>query len=663
MTRQPEAAPTLELEAIEDEAAWARATIAELSATPSNRRPPDGTILLWIAREVLRVEVALIARAGAPEAVDRLADARSHLAKVHWIDERDQDCMAPVAAGLERWAARAPGECDDALAFAATSSWWRLRFVAASTLRLDHSPSRALVERLARDGEDMIKRIAIERLRSVRELPYWKVAFSADPAANKHARALSSLAKPIAAVCRAYTPDEGFATHVERKARFEKAVRAYAAALDAMPDALLFDHASTVIDAGGALDARRFALLRALGARDGSLPLLHRALGLEGPSTTDTSQQESYFSRFAERSKRDRASALIAHLRWLHALAEDPAERRDTLLAHSVAWSKLWPDRAPKRAMFAAIVELASEHESDAVRSALESFGAKNIPRDMVASLLEPWSRGERSNFDRTYERSKLADALVPSERRRWVDAILRERRSVKAMSWALRQRTGELYSPKEHGPRPALVAKLCDDPTLRAAVLSDPTLVARCIEPLRAALNRGELTDRRALGRVVDVLRDLAEEVQWADALYAKYRGVAPRRMGASRHRQDAARFCADPSSLAPLSDREESLVRASRRRAFRAKDSAADRFDVELFSTAPWDADDVEDFVMLCEQMLDGDGGCDEEALACMIDHQWRPELRSSAERVLEALVHAEGSSDGEWISVLRERLGERG
>lgn len=651
----------LTLEAIEDEARWAREYLAAHKRQPRAHRDrtAEDELLLWIVREVLRIELLLLARSGDPSLVDRLADTRAQLSTVTGLGDSDDAPMSLVAKAMNLWNERAPGDCDDVLAYCAKSPWWQLRWTAARSLRLDHEPSLSLLEALARDGDQYIKRVAAERLTTRRELPYWSVAFSADPLANLAPAVAKKLQKPIASVCAAFAVMERDHDDARREARRKRVVKRYVTALEALPDALLFDHAKVVLAASGTLGVRGSALLRALGARDGSLPFLHRALSRDDSGDIGDAAQKCFFERHTERSRRDRASAVLQHIRWFHEQESDDSGLSVSLLSHFLPWSELWPERASLRPVFELVIELASKRQSTVATDVLASIKTRRMPSDLREQLVASWARGERATVEETIERESLASEMTPRARRAWVETILRERRSTNAMRWALLQRTGSLFDARRDTSRPALAMAIIDDPGLRAAVLQDRTLTARCIEPLRARFNEGAITRRAELRKFVGTLRDLTGEPDWVELWYFERKRQPRAERRKSDHREDAERFCASAQSLEPISGSEQQLLRVLRRAALQEKGSEATRFDLDLFSTDAWNDADREDFQHACEQLLEDCDGYDAQHLACAIHHQWCPALRPQAEAVIEALERSNEFGADEWVERLREDL----
>lgn len=651
----------LTLESIEDELQWARAFMkAQRDARIGyDELTPEQRAIHWIIRELLRIEVLLIARSGDPALVDRLAETREQLRKLEGYNDHDDGVMDGVAQVIQRWAERAPGDCDAVLAFASRSSWWTLRWAAAQALRVDHPPSLALLQQLARDADDSIKRAAAERLAARQELPLWSVAFSSDPLPRVPERKRKALSKAIAAVCDAFRAPDGWELTEQRDKRRAAGQKRYKSALEALPDELLLDHAQLVLSATGQLDGRHQLVLGAIGARDKSLPLLHLALDREDARYRVEALQSLYFARHEERSRKDRADATLAHLRWLTKKAAANDGWRWALPARQLQWTALWPARTAMRPLYEQIVASCAADDANVVHVVIEQVGFAKMPADLRDQLLDDWESGAHTHEELGFDPELLADTVPPKQRWARAQSILRGRRSTEAMQWALRAWSGPLYDAKRDGERAALVARWCEDPGLRAAILADPMLSLRCVEPLRALFGRGAITRRAELGAVVSAIGAVSLQMEWRDYWWELSHGGRPRTAVRSAPRNDALPYCADRAALEPLSDDEWSRVRTLRHHALRERGSALTRDDRDLFPTSAWTAEDIEDFREYAEQAIAESEGYDLAFLCTMVLTQWTDALRPQAERLLAALDESMLEDIERWQKLLKDAL----
>jgi hypothetical protein len=659
--KRPAAQRPLSLDAIEDELAWAHGYIAEsVRRRGRSERSPLQDLELWTARELLRIELTLLALSADPTMAERLAQTRATLALIRGFGDTDDDAMSLPNESAQLWSQRAPGATDDVLARCAASEWTALRRTAAKHLRVDHPPSAAALDALTRDANDWVKTTAVERLGALRELPWWKLAFSRDPLDGLSERARRALAEPLAAVRAMYDAPPEYEPEAVKQERVAKLSAPYAAALDALSDALLIDHANVVLNARGPLSGRAHALVQALGSREKSLDALLSLLDRAEHPSQHAPLFTRYFSRFAERSTRDRAATLLQLTRWLHDRDRDQRDSLALQLSHSLPWKSLWPAGLPQRPWFELLVELAAQHVSAVVGEVLRALGLDAMPASTRLELLERWARGERSPLFKTIRADAFADALAPRARWTLAQTVLRERRSSEAMAWAMTQWTGPLYDAKRDGALPALAERLCADVELRATVLRSHALTTRCLEPLRALFNDGAIAQRRELGRfVISLSAASPDPMDWSTRWY--FRGDPDNaRLPDDGERTAALSFARDARSLDPLSAPEWERVRALRSVCFRRDPLVFVAADAEMFPLEDWEARDCEDFAVLCEQVIAVGEDMDVELLACMAVHQWQPALHASARALVTALDETMGSDlTTHWRNALRAKL----
>lgn len=661
MKRNPTPKP-LSLDELEDQLQWAHAHIAEVVRTRrQGARDPLSALELWAARELVRVELSLLAQAGDPAMVDRLARARATLTLIRGMGDSDRSAISLVTDALTLWSERAPGATDDVLARCAESSWEVLRWTAAGHLRVDDPRSAALLDALTRDASDSVKRLAIERLGARREVPWWKVAFTRDPLDGLSERKRRALAKPLALVREAYEAPPRFETDEEEQRRVKRATKRYRPALAALPDSVVSNHATAVLGTPGALHEQAPTLIEALGAREKSLDVLLALLERREHAAQPRALFERYFARFGERSKRDRVATLLQLTRWMHGRDRAQPDAAINVASHFMKWKKLWPSGASTRPWFELLLELGEQHTSGVLTDVRDALTTDAMPEAMRVALIERWSRGEKTKLFETISVEELAGKLGPRARWKLAQTILRERRSSAAMTWAMEQWLGPLYNAKRDGPRWALTERLCADVELRATVLTSHRLCVDCFEPLRALFNEGAIAGRDALGRFASTAISVSPDgTDWVTRWYFREeRGMEPRSK-VDPARASARKFARDERSLDALSAAEWERLRGLRRAALRREPLENARLDVDMFPLEDWDARDCEDFEALCEQVIEGGDAHELDVLACMAVHRWQPALHASGRALLAGIDEVDDLFDPiYWAKDLRKRV----
>ncbi len=649
-TRRRPFAPTLA--SLAPALAWAHAFEAAYRAHPRRLSAYEGArrAEFWLAQELLRLELAAIAAEAPGDGGDLLARTLEALESLGQAEYDFRNDGSHLGEALSLWCDRAPGACAEVVSRLAEHPWGNVRYYVARSASPDTPAGVSALTRLCRDGDSVVKKTALERLRASRDVSFWQTAFSADPFAGLHPRAQKRLQKPVAVVCEAFTPGEAGRRGDDPR---PGATERYAEALAALPDRLVIDHARTVLPGSGYRSPFAAVTLQALGARPDSMDTVLAMVPRWEHELSHRPGIALYFQAVATTSPSNRVRCVLRLTRWAHD-AEQDADSALSMwsLLNEASLKSLWPPKRSPRPWITLLLELGEHAPSTAVQEGFSAIGASRIPPDLRAKLLEHWVAQVDEGDDGPltgYDPTALAASLPPRSRRALVEEILRVRRSAEAMGWALEQITGPLHVARRDGSLEALRARLYADPGLRAVVLSSRRLARSFFDRVREDLGARRITRASELTNALDVASVLAGNGHWFE-MYLSEAKTRARSRGAE-----------DPT-VAPLTEDEWEVVRDLRPAAL-AEGTEPPRWLLELFPKESWNERDRADFMDLAARSVEGFAEDDEDddldLVAYALDRQWHPSFVPAAGSLAEALVGHSGLRSAEMRQRLLARL----
>jgi len=637
--------------------AWAYAYVAAYEADPErySRYQIPRRAEYWLAQELLRMEVALLGAETPDDGGDRLLRALKALETLGPAEGDFRRDSAHLGDAAQHWIARAPAACDDLVTHLATHTHGNVRYAIARAAPTDRPAGLAALTNLARDGSDTVKKVALERLRSTRDVSFWQSAFSTDPFAQQSPGALTRLRDPVKVICDSFAPR---ATRPSKQA-LQKHGEHYTSALAALPDRLLLDHARTVLARNGRSHALSPFTLHALGERPNTIDAVLTLVESWGTDCDSTDALVNYFRAAVRTSAPNRVRCVLTLTRWAHQQERngDDDELRLWSLLHDAQLESLWPAKRSLRPWVALLEELAASHDSTAIEESMKAIGTKRLPRDLRAKMLHRWVTGDDGDEGHQFalaahfNHREAAALLPPRALRDLVDKTLALRRSAEAMRWALELRIGALHVPRRDGPLEVLLGRLYADPGLRAVVLTSGTLSSRFVAWVRPDLVAGRITEAQALMNAVEAVQECSGDAVWFlrshEAQWHLMESLKPR------------------AEALALSEAEWDVVRDLRPAALAAGTQPCTHA-VELFPKTPWNDRDRADFVTLTNQHLGGgrrsddDPDDDLDLLGFVLDQQWHPSLAPLAQTLVAALQDHPGSNAPSVRNALLARLG---
>jgi hypothetical protein len=676
-TKQRPFAPTLE--ALAPALRWAWDFLAAYESAPRKYSPRSEAhrAECRLAQSLLRIELALLAAEAPDDAGDRvlrIVKALERLGESDWEFVSDHAHLGEAAG---HWLKRAPDACDELIARLSEHAYGDLRYAIADAAPAHRPAGLAALTRLARDGENVVKRAAVERLRTTRDVAFWQCAFSADPFAQQSPAALKRLRGPVKLLCDAFAP-RGFG---KDKAPLPKE-SAYAKALAALPDRLLVDHVRAVLGSTGRLHPLAPAALRALGGRPNTLDVVLALIKAWDFEHRFEQGLNVYFQAVTSTAASNRVRCVLGIVRWAH---QQEMSGRDPLelwaLLYAVQLASLWPDGRSLRPWVDLVIQLGEDAATTAVQESLKAIQLERLPKAFRTKMLEAWveegnSQTEPETDDEApslaafFDHEAAAALLPPRARRALVDRILTRRRSASAMQWAITQRLGPLYEPRRDGPMPTFLQRLYADPGLRAVVLDSMQLCERFLELVRADLVEGRLARPDEVITVVEAIQRRSGDTPWFLLSHGRsLRTAVDAEAAASQATSDGPTD--DPTAALPeppqapaapaLSEAEWSVIRALRPAAL-AHPHERITYALDLFPKSPWDDRDRADFLSLLQHSVGPDEAPDHDdldVLGFIMDHHWHPDFTPWARRILPALKRHYGLSAHQVHAALRARL----
>ena len=553
------------------------------------------------AFEALRFCAAAAAFTKAPGLAPLLAAVMDDAVEA---DREAEGDLSVLTGGLEA-ALRAGGRLDaveDLLDHAEPS----VRRAVAAGLRVAGREERAALEKLARDRDPDVRGAARATLGDV---PWWMGKWSRDPLslldhgeAERHRAALEELS----ALCD------------KRRWKLTEDDEVMARLAATLPDALAVDFAETALSTLSAEGTERPLLGAMMMTKAGGVEALLRLLD-RWCELPHFSVREAHLAMVAALPPEPRLALCMTLAERAAAMADGPEEQHERAQILGSLAAKAFPRDAEMEPLLALVLRIPRPDEGgyDRLGRTLAEplVDATSLPPAMLSQIFEAFVAGCPGTFCHL---RRVAEArfekLPPAELRAYAERAALSAGDEAAV-WGLEKLLGSAYDPTRDPPKPALAARLCEDPR-RRALLGDRYGTRGMIAPhLRAALRRGEADLHTALA-AVETTGELWGGV--IDFIHGRShaRDPAPVEESRRKSREQLGELLGPPALHGPPTEEEWAQLRAARARHLR------------------WTPRDVH------------------VAMGVLPPGPWHPEDRALLERALRA-AEEEDTSLARWIA----------